>query len=253
VEADVSVKKINLAQAHEFPDLTPIPERLHKSFSMELRDEQGIDEDWAVSDTIRQLGVWEPVETAVLSSAFAGNLDSVFVDIGCHIGWYTIIAREWGLSVISIDGLQVNLDVLRRRNDRYIHRFHEWIDKGWSPDIFWPEPCIVKMDIEGAERWAVDAMWDLFDVGSVTHCLMEVSPVFNDSYPALIDRLVGIGYECWVLPEKQADPPPLDDTREWLEDHCLPLHVAHAKQRGEWVAKQHQFNAVFCTKESKWG
>jgi hypothetical protein len=243
---------INLAKYHDFPDLTPIPARLHKAFKIEVHDQQGIDEDWAVSDTIRKLGIWEPVETAVLSSAFAGNPDSTFVDIGCHIGWYTIIAREWGLPVVAIDALVVNLQALERRGDEGITPVLAWIAKGWDEVVAWPEPCIVKMDIEGNEQYAVDAMWDLFDVGSVTHCLMEVSPVFNKSYPKLLDRLIGVGYECWVLPEKQENPQPMDDTRRWLEDECLPIHMM-TTHRHRWVEAQHQFNAVICKRESKWG
>lgn len=248
----MSIIRVDLAKAHFFPDLTPIPERLHKVFDIEVYDDMEADGDWAVSDAIQQLGVWEPVETAVLSSAFAGNPDSTFVDIGCHVGWYSVIARQWGLPVYAIDANVRNFRMLMQRLDMGIDGEMAWIAKGWTPFITaWPEPCIVKMDIEGNERYAVDAMWDLFDVGSVTHCLMEVSPVFNGSYPALLTRLIDVGYECWVLPPKCEHPLPMDDTNRWLHNACIPLHMM--TDRDEWVAAQHQFNAVFCKADSLWG
>ena len=75
------------------------------------------DGDWAVSDAIRQLGVWEPVETALLSSAFAGGGADGFIDVGCHVGWYSVIARQWGLPVLAIDISPACLAMLDRRHD----------------------------------------------------------------------------------------------------------------------------------------
>ncbi len=54
-----------------------------KTLNMDLRD-------WAVSSAIFADGVWEPEETKFLEKALRPGM--VFVDIGAHIGYYTVIA-----------------------------------------------------------------------------------------------------------------------------------------------------------------
>ena len=57
---------------------------------------------------------------------------------------------------------------------------------------------LVKMDIEGAEEHALRVVWPLVKAGLVDHLLIELSPVFNDSYPALVDMIRGEGYRAWL-------------------------------------------------------
>jgi FkbM family methyltransferase len=54
-----------------------------KTLNMDLRD-------WAVSSAMFAEGVWEPEETKFLEKALRPGM--VFVDIGAHIGYYTVIA-----------------------------------------------------------------------------------------------------------------------------------------------------------------
>ena len=56
---------------------------LGKTFHMDLRDE-------AVSSTIFADGIWEPEETEFLEKILRPGM--VFIDIGAHIGYYTVIA-----------------------------------------------------------------------------------------------------------------------------------------------------------------
>lgn len=248
----MSIHPVDLSRSREFPDLTAVPHRLWKAFEIEVFDDMEADGDWAVSEDIKRHGIWEPVETAVMASAFAGNPDSTLIDIGCHVGWYTVLARQFGLKVWAFDAVPACLDMLDRRNDDDIELSCVWIEKGWEQP-WWPEPCIVKMDIEGNEIHAFNAMRDLFDVGSVTHALIEMSPVFNGTYVKLGEEFVECGYELWVLPEKQTPPPVMDDTRRWLEEDCFGLHLETRHRRQAWIKHQHQFNAVVCKPESAWG
>jgi hypothetical protein len=254
VAAVVSIVPVALAKADFFPDLTPIPQRLWRAFNIEVFDDMTIDGDWAVSDSIKRHGVWEPVETAVMSSAFAGNPGSWFVDIGCHVGWYTAIARSWGLPTLAVDVSELCLAMLERRHDDGIAIQKAWIDSQYkAPAGIVEGPVIMKMDIEGAEQHAVKAWREWFIQGDVTHCLMEISPVFNASYPHIVNNLVALGYECWVLPLKQTPPPILDDTRTYLLDECTGLHLLSERDRRRWINHWPQFNAVFTKEGSKWG
>jgi FkbM family methyltransferase len=57
-----------------------------KTFNMDLRDE-------AVSATIFKDGIWEPEETEFLGKILRPGM--VFIDIGAHIGYYTVIASSF--------------------------------------------------------------------------------------------------------------------------------------------------------------
>lgn len=254
----MSVVHVDLGKVHEFPDLTPIPKRLHVNFDIEVIDDHAVDGDWAVSQSIKDHGVWEPVETALLSSAFAGNRNSLFLDFGSHVGWYSIIARQWGLPVLAYDAALPCIEMLARRGDDQLLPMQAWIDESFTASFpaapaGKPLLVIVKMDIEGNEQFAVKGLAEAFRDGVITHCLMEVSPVFNASYPHIVNVLIGRGYECWVLPEKRVPPPILGDTREFLVHNCRGLHGMVESQRRIWINDQHQFNAIFCKEDSKWG
>src|ERR1700683_4764640 len=54
-----------------------------KTIYMDLRDE-------AVSSALHDRGVWEPDETLFVENTLREGM--VFVDIGAHIGYYTLIA-----------------------------------------------------------------------------------------------------------------------------------------------------------------
>lgn len=254
--AGVSIRHVNLGQCHEFPDLTPIPPRLWKSFNIEIFDDMEADGDWAVSDSIAVHGVWEPVETAVLSSAFAGGGAYGFIDIGCHVGWYTAIARAWGLPVLAIDAVAECIDMLDRRGDSEIHASQLWVDAEFPERAITPPPGIpqiLKVDIEGAEIHVIQWARELFLSRTITHALIEMSPVFNTTYPNIANVLIAAGYECWVLPDKRTPPPVMYDTRRWLTEDCMSLHDVSGPFRTKWINAQHQFNAVFCLPEATWG
>lgn len=247
------MRHVDLAKAHFFPDITPMPERFkHVHFDIELYDEAEGDGDWAVSYTIDQLGIWEPMESILMLSAFAGNPSALFIDIGAHVGWYTLLARAFGLRVLAVDAVERNLKMIEARADDEIAAALIWINSSFHMDLA-PIQTIVKMDIEGAEQYAVKALAKNFTDGSITHALIEMSPVFNISYPHIANTIIGKGYECWVLPGKQTPPPEMGDTRPFLETHCLGLHGMPEKMRRRWINDQHQFNAMFCREDAKWG
>ena len=250
----MSMQHINLRTSHVFPDMTAVPERLHVSFDIEVYDDCEADTDWTVSDSIKRHGIWEPVETAVMASAFAGNPGAYFFDFGAHVGWYSVLARCWNLEVVALEAAPGNVEMLQRRGDDDLTVLAAWIDEDYRCDMGASiAPLIVKMDIEGNEEHAVRGLRQGFENHYISQALIEMSPVFNNSYPMIARTLVRCGYECWVLPEKQTPPPVMDDTRRWLVEDCKCLHAMPDKARTEWIEDQHQFNAVFCIPEAKWG
>ena len=74
---------------------------------------------------------------------------------------------------------------------------------------------IAKIDIEGAESYAIDMLIPPLEAGNVDYLLVEVSPVFNDTYPALMERLFGLGYVAFDL--AAAAWHPIGDLDAWFE------------------------------------
>ena len=55
------------------------------------------------------------------------------------------------------------------------------------------------MDIEGNEQWGVKYFEKSFEAGCIKNVIMEISPVFNNSYPSIIEKMKGFGYDIYLL------------------------------------------------------
>lgn len=168
------------------------------TFNTDLYCEPGYcmgDDD--VSRTIRRVGVWEPVETAAFGALIFGG--DVVIDFGGQIGWYSRVTSFYGGSVLAIEGVYEHAAILNY-NVPGAHVVRHWVDEN-SPIISAdgaPRIKCVKMDLEGAEVHAMRMISDLLDAELVDNILMEISPVFNDSYPLIIRELFQRGFTAEV-------------------------------------------------------
>lgn len=156
-----------------------------------------------VSRTLILYGVWEPIETRFFTDALQRNPGMV-IDFGSQIGWYSMLATATGHDVFAIEGVPE-------------HQRMTWINAGGRGAALWqaqhwldertptlpasdaPRISVVKMDVEGAERHAMRCIRELLDAELVPNVLMEVSPTFNDSYPALVADLLDRGFRAVAL------------------------------------------------------
>lgn len=211
---------VDLAKPHGYTDLPQVPAHLAVSFVMEVWDTDRHPVDGglycpardAVSETILSHGIWEPRETILALDACGGPGWGYMLDIGAHIGWFaTAAAVGTGSDVVALDADGENLDLARRNASRNgvshresfgLCRFTE----GSRLDWYEVEPRrgvrLVKIDIEGAEPYAVNAVLDAIPVERIDHWLIEVSPVFHDGYPAMLCQLMDAGYAAFTLPPK---------------------------------------------------
>lgn len=152
-----------------------------------------------VSMTMKLYGRWEKQETERITQILASgdNVNNLVLDIGCHIGWFTRLAQELDYVVVGVDGDIENAELCQINNPQVDVR-HIWIDAK-TPKLASLEDNIelVKIDIEGNEQCAINWLGD--NLKRVKNIVMEVSPVFNDSYPALIQRLVDEGFKVYEL------------------------------------------------------
>ena len=259
---------VSLGGPTRYMDQPAIPERFRREFKMWVWDDgeaagelrvggpapEGADD--CVSQTIISHGVWEVPQSIFLMSAIAANPHARFVDLGCQIGWFSLLAASFGMKVEALDANASALGVLRASAEengwtKQIMFVHGEVQR-YEPPVL-AEPLIVKIDVEGAELRAVQRLSYAFMGKRISHCLMEVSPCFYDYYPNLLAYLFDLGYRGWVMPSKRVPPRVFRDTESFLLRHCRRLDYLTRASMRDWVQAQHQFDVILALPEAKWG
>jgi len=236
-----------------YTDLPSIPWRFADTFEFEVWDTKKYPVDdgpWcpahdAVSETIISHGVWEPSETILMLEAF--RYCDVFIDIGAQIGWYSTLAARWSLDVLAIEADPVVAEVCAH-NIKYSGGGPDFQMKVWRVDEDTylnpsqvPEGRLaVKIDIEGAEADAVAMLGGVID--RIDFMLIEVSPVFNLTYPDLVAGLIERGFDAYLVPTKERPPARLEILPDDLERWNLGSDLDHVR---ETVGSWHQQNVLF--------
>jgi hypothetical protein len=177
--------------------------------------------DQDVSRSIAQHGCWEAFGT-LLAAQLLRWVPSTVVDVGANVGWYSNLAGSFGHDVLAIDCDAENIVAVEAgwwANDWQgrLATCHGWIGPE-SPQVD-PHPIrLLKIDIEGAEQWALGVFARSLGAGLVDFVLAEVSPVMGEV--GWVEDLIGIGYRAYRLPEKGYDvrafeADPLAATIDW--------------------------------------
>lgn len=248
-----------------FSDLTPIPHRLARAFSMEVWDPGSYPVDGgpycpahdAVSETIVNLGVWEPVETVLTLAVLEGHRGEHMVDVGAQIGWFTLLAASCGCDVIAVEADPDCADLIEWNakingwDDRVtVRRERIGVDQGGPPV---GDARLVKIDVEGAEAAAVDAMWPAIEAGRIEHLLVEVSPVFGPGYGDLVAAIIAAGYDAYTLPDKATPPIVVDNPATALNPGRLPGGDRGSPTAAAAIVETwHQKNVWFKHRDAAW-
>lgn len=151
-----------------------------------------------VSKSLDLNGTWDTDIFNAIQQIANNGTKGLFVDIGCHIGWFSRFALLKGFDVESYDGDADNLKLLEKNAPKAKKHF-AWFEAGVEPTGLIQDINILKIDIEGNEQWAIRYFENSIKAKKVKHIIMEVTPVFNDSYPALVQKLQNYGYEVQDL------------------------------------------------------
>lgn len=191
-----------------------------------------------ISYCIDRQGMWEPSETKLINDLLNQNrIDDVVIDVGCHIGYYSLLAAKKGYQVAALDSSAENLELLETSmvlNDSWadnIHPYLCWLDEHVPQLPLDVESVhLLKVDIEGAEEYALAMCQDLFNFNKVRYAIFEVSPSFNDSYPDLVENIVSCGYYLYKIP-----PNDFGIHQENYDLHPLSTLIEHCevKERGQ--------------------
>lgn len=204
-----------------------------------------------ISYCIDRQGVWEKIETALVLDILSRPpaLGQV-LDFGSHIGWYSMLAAIKGYTVAALDGSAENLSLLRDSAEANglgdkVYTYLCWLDA--DAPVLNPKTeqvRLLKADVEGAEVFAYGMCRELFNARKIDYAILEISPVFNLSYPQLVEDIAAAGYDVYVIPSNLDAPELADFSSRPLETvikHCeLP-----AEGRRGYVAGLHQENFLF--------
>lgn len=209
-----------------------------------------------ISYCIERQGQWEGVETAVVLDILNEDNDErgdVVLDFGSHIGWYTTLAGLAGYRTAAFDGNQENLMMVDHNASvnnvaGEIYTYLCWLDER-APVLPADKESVqlLKCDIEGNDRFAIGMARDLLNAKKIKYLLLEVSPVFNDSYPELVEHIAAAGYKVYQLPpynwkyNDEMSKAPLETVIKYCE-------VPDLDRRG-YVEQLHQENFLFVREE----
>lgn len=158
-----------------------------------------------VSKSLDLNGTWDiQVYQRMLQILTEKPKEGLVMDIGCQIGWFSKLASDFGYGVKAYDGDSENLTLLKLNAPRAQSVF-KWFDK-YTEAIKWCGSCsryktvkLVKIDIEGNEEFAINFLQKYLEEGVIQNIIMEVTPVFNDRYPALVERVKNYGFNVYEI------------------------------------------------------
>ena len=132
------------------------------------------------------------------------------MDVGCHLGYYSLLAARMGHEVVAIDAnaeclsvLQQTLDQLHPELAKAIHVHHARVGPTPLPDLVPPGPIVMlKMDLEGGEPAVMRGAQSLLPF--VQNAVVEISPKFADRTPlkdyiSLVRTMIDAGFHVFDI------------------------------------------------------
>jgi len=160
-----------------------------------------------ISRSLDTVGKWDTEVHARMQAILAeGDTANQVIDVGSHIGYFSRLANQMGYTVKAYDADKENLELLKENTEdlpahtkaKLIWFDGDLIKKKWCTSCSLQKKIeLIKIDIEGNEQYAIAYFESC--IGVVKNIIMEVSPIFNNSYPKLVQDLVNWGFEVFEL------------------------------------------------------
>ncbi len=170
-----------------------------------------------VSHVLRRDHCWEPYQTEVTIELLKTLQPSIFLDIGAHIGYYSLIAAAYGWSVESYEMnplyFKILDDNIQDNNFKELitsHKIRVAPEHTIDSIINGRKIGIIKIDVEGAEPEIIQGLQKSLANQLVDSLIIEISPKFRDheTLIKLIQNIQSYGYNYYDLglsPQRHLD------------------------------------------------
>ena len=157
-----------------------------------------------VSHSIRQNHIWEPFQTEITIKLLKMVKNKLFIDIGSHIGYYTMIAAEMDFKVNAYECNKNTFKVLKNNTKCYDkvncnnNKITTLDDLNLEKDT---KIGLMKIDIEGGEPHLIKNMLKLLDNMGIECVIVEVSPKYNSlgELEVMINSFTSRGYSAYDI------------------------------------------------------
>ena len=149
---------------------------------------------------------WEPFQTEITTEILKNRPKGVFMDIGCQLGYYSILSSIIGVKTISIDSCGYFLDILKQtikiNNLQNINVIDKNVDSTFDMNDYVSSDdfiSLMKIDIEGSEHYIIDSLDILFEREKIQNLIIEISPKLNNTYENICRKLNSYGFNIYDI------------------------------------------------------
>lgn len=176
-----------------------------KKYTDQRFDDESVGLD-IISHCLENDKTWEPFQTEITSEILKEDNDGLFIDVGCHFGYYSTLASLIGTQTISIDSCNSFLTLFNKtitnNNLTNIKIVIESVDENFNLVEHIPSPIninLIKIDIEGAEKFLINSIDTLLSENKIKNIIMEISPKLDKDYDTLCTKLHSYGYNIYDI------------------------------------------------------
>lgn len=166
------------------------------------RNSNGLD---IISKDIKQYNCWEPFQTEITKEILK-NGNNIFIDIGHHLGYYSLLASVFNNHVYSIDCNNEYIDIflksIKDNNITNIKQINQRVDENFTLDNLIDKNSYIKLikcDIEGNEIEFIDSILERLKNKKIEYLILEISPKFRNNYPEYVLKIKNLGYKIYDI------------------------------------------------------
>jgi len=158
---------------------------------------------------------WEPYQTEITKEILKGG-NNIFLDVGSHIGYYSLLAASLNNHVYSIDINENSSNIflhnveINNFQDK-INFFKQYVNENFNlNNIISKDKHIrlIKCDIEGYEIEFVEKIFDRLQNKTIDYLILEISPTLRDNYHEMALKIKSLGYDIYDIglsPQRKLD------------------------------------------------